>query len=368
MVANAAPSVRGLAGSAANDQTIVITGTGFGTNSLRQEWLGGTTGAVDSLAVGTRFDQTGRPGWSLLTPSTPTYPRVSSERSWSNGKSVVFDTRGTTEYKQTLFYDTGSAGYSNLYTNALIYLDHDTLQSGSYLQWKILRWYKVADVLDHINNLSGAYMSNPMGSGHVGVFTGWNTNQGQYAYWFDTNGRQNLPGRGAWYRYETWLRMNSSPGTADGRFRVRVTNPSTGAVVTDNTITSIIFNGSGDTGNFRYLVLQNYFGNAGDGGFSQAENAHAVAWWDDIYVSQSEARVEVCSQPTYAACTSREIQPASAWTDTSISVKLNRGNRSDMANTYLYVVDSTGAVNSAGYRVEAGAVKIPSPATNTSAQ
>jgi hypothetical protein len=368
VIAQAAPSVRGLAGTASNDQTVVISGTGFGSNNLRQEWLGGTTGVIDAQAVGTRFDQLGRTGWSLMQPSTPTYPRVNAERSWSNGKSLVFDTRGTTEYKQTLFYDTGAAGYTNLYTNALIYLDHDTLMSGSYLQWKIMRWYKVADVLDHINNLSGAYMSNPMGSGHVGVFTGWNTDQGQYVYWFNTDGRQNLPGRGAWYRYETWLRMNSSPGTADGRFRVRVTNPNTGAVVTDNTINNMVFNGRGDTGNFRYLVLQNYFGNASDGGYSQADNAHGVAWWDDIYVSQSEARVEVCSQSTYAACTSREIQPASAWSDTSSSVKLNRGNKSDMASTYLYVVDSTGAVNSQGYRVEAGAVKAPDVPTNVRAQ
>src|SRR5216117_1450965 len=84
VAAQAAPSVRGLAGTATNDQTVVITGTGFGTNAMRQEWLGGTTGVVDSLPDNTCFDQIGRAGWSLLTPSTQTYPHVSTERSWSN--------------------------------------------------------------------------------------------------------------------------------------------------------------------------------------------------------------------------------------------------------------------------------------------
>jgi hypothetical protein len=274
----------------------------------------------------------------------------------------VFDTRGTTEYKQTLFYDTGSAGYSNLYTNALIYLDHATLQPGSYLQWKIMRWYKVADVLDHINGLSGSYMSNAMGSGHVGVITGWNTDQGQYVYWFAPDqSRTNLPGRGAWYRYETWVRLNSSPGTADGRFRVKVTNPVTGAVVTDNVIPNAILNGRGDSGNYRYLVLQNYFGNAQDGGYTQAANGEAVAWWDDVYISQSEARVELCSQPNWSQCANREIQPPSAWSNNSITVKLNSGALANLANTYVYVTNSAGEVNAQGFRLEGGPA--PNPPT-----
>ena len=265
--AGAAPAITGTTGTVAHNGEVTINGSGFGSNSLAQEFLGGDR--VDALANNARIDQQGWANWSMMTPSTATYPHVTTERGWSGGKSIAFDTRGTTEYKQTLFYDTGSSGFNFLYTNALIYLDHIDLLSGSYLQWKMMRWYKVPDVLDHAQGLSGAYMSNRVASSSF--FTGFNAST-QFTNWFSGN----LPGRRSWYRYETWLRMNSSPGTGNGTFRVKVTNPTTGAVVADNTYNNVMFNASGDSGNFRYLVIQNYYGNASDGGYNQAANAQAV--------------------------------------------------------------------------------------------
>jgi hypothetical protein len=359
--AMAAPAITSTGGTVSDGQEITVSGSGFGSNTLRQEFLGGTK--VDGLANGARIDQQGWANWSLLTPSTNMYPHVTTERGWSNGKSIVFDTRGTTEYKQTLFYDTGSGGFNTLYTNALIYLDHDTLLSGSYLQWKMMRWYKVADVVDHGDNLSGSYMSNRLNS--TSFFSTFNSS-GQSTNWFDTAPTSmNLPGRRAWYRYETWVRMNSAPGTANGLFRVRVTNPATGAVVTDDRVTNVMYNGSADSGNLRFLVLQNYYGNASDGGYAQAFNANAVSFWDDIYISQSEARVEVCDQATYSACVNKEIQYPTSWADGRITVRLNKGNKSSVGS-YLYVVDSTGAANANGYRL--GTTVAPSAPTGVSAQ
>jgi hypothetical protein len=80
-------------------------------------------------------------------------------------------------------------------------------------------------------------------------------------------------------------------------------------------------------------------------------------------VSQSQARVELCTASTWAACTNREIQVASTWTDNSITIKLNKGGLASMAGVYLYVTDSTGAVNAQGFRLTDGG-KIPSSPTN----
>jgi hypothetical protein len=339
--AAAAPAITGTTGTVAHNGEITISGSGFGANSLAQEFLGGER--IDAMSNNARIDQQGWANWSMMTPSTATYPHVTTERGWSGGKSIAFDTRGTTEYKQTLFFDTGSSGFNYLYTNAVIYLDHIDLLSGSYLQWKMMRWYKVPDVLDHAQGLSGAYLSNRLASSSF--FTGFNSST-QFVNWFS----QNLPGRRNWYRYETWLRMNSAPGTGNGTFRVKVTNPLTGAVVADNTMSNVMFNASGDSGNFRYLVIQNYFGNAADGGYNQAGNGQAVAFWDDLYISQSQARVEVCDQATYNACVNREIQYPTAWADGRITVRLNKGNKSTVG-AFLYVTDSTGAVNTNGYRL-----------------
>ena len=352
---SAAPVVTAAVGTMSDDQTVVIAGTGFGANNLKQTWLGGISGPIDSQPNGTRIDSLNLPGWTELQPSTSTYPHVSTERGWSGGKSIAFDTRNTTEYKQTLFLDLGSAGYSNLYTNAMIYLHHDPLTGGGHLQWKMMRWTRTETVVDG----DGAMMSN--WPGNMSYFSYYNPSGN--TVWFGQNGLASLPTGDAWYRYETWVQFNSSPGTADGVYRVKVTNPTTGAVVVDNTVRNVSYNGTGQSGNFRYYVLQNYFGNASDGGSGMKDNANAVAWWDDLYVSQSQARVELCTASTWSACTNREIQPASTWTDNSITVKLNKGGLASMAGVYLYVTDSTGAVNAQGYRLTDGG-KIPSSPTN----
>jgi hypothetical protein len=88
---------------------------------------------------------------------------------------------------------------------------------------------------------------------------------------------------------------------------------------------------------------------ASDGGYNQKDNANAVAFWDDIHISPSQARVEICESPTWAQCKDREIQPASSWNGTSITVKLNRGGLASLTKTYLYVVDENGAMNANGF-------------------
>jgi hypothetical protein len=71
-------------------------------------------------------------------------------------------------------------------------------------------------------------------------------------------------------------------------------------------------------------------------------------YWDEIYVDTTQARVEVGNAPTWAACTHREIQIPTAWSDGEITFTVNRGSLIS-PNTYLFVVDAGGAVNSTGY-------------------
>ena len=70
---------------------------------------------------------------------------------------------------------------------------------------------------------------------------------------------------------------------------------------------------------------------------------------DDIYISTSQARVEICEAAQWASCRKKEIQYPTAWADGRISVRLNKGGRSSLSGAYLYVVDSTGAANANGY-------------------
>lgn len=324
-------------GAIADGAAYTITGSGFGTRSTSQEWLGGLNGVIDSMANGDRFDQLGRAGWSLLTPSTSRYPTCSTERAWSRGKSLVHDTRGGAEYKQSLFFDATS--YSSMYTSNKCYLAHDTLTTG-YLQHKMIRWLRTETVVDG----DGSYMANRLGATRDSFLNTFNS-AGTSTYWMDgTAGTTPLPTAGSWYHLETWLKMNSTPGTADGYFRVRVTDPSAGTVLMDNVSTNRVYNGSSDSGTYRYICFQNYFGNADVGEPSGAGNgnAHGVMWWDDhlIQYGTSDDALKICyltDASTWAASTVKEVQPVSSWADTSISLTINQGAHANLTGKYFHL-------------------------------
>jgi hypothetical protein len=85
-------------------------------------------------------------------------------------------------------------------------------------------------------------------------------------------------------------------------------------------------------------------------------NGHTLSttlYYDDIYIDNSWARVEIGDEPIYANCTHREIQPATAWADGEITITFNQGSFVADSTAYLFVIDSDG-VASAGYEITIG--------------
>lgn len=70
---------------------------------------------------------------------------------------------------------------------------------------------------------------------------------------------------------------------------------------------------------------------------------------DDIYVDNTQARIEIGNAATWAACTRREIQIPTTWSNTSASFTVNRGALSDGA-AWVYVVHANGRP-SAGFPI-----------------
>lgn len=78
-------------------------------------------------------------------------------------------------------------------------------------------------------------------------------------------------------------------------------------------------------------------------------------WMDDLYFDDTWAHVIIGNASTLAASTTtREVQIPSAWSDTSITVTVNRGAFGASASAYLFVVDSNNVVSS-GYAITFGA-------------
>lgn len=72
-------------------------------------------------------------------------------------------------------------------------------------------------------------------------------------------------------------------------------------------------------------------------------------WIDAVYADTTWARVIIGDASTYANLSKVAIQIPSAWSDSEISITVNNTSFTGLNNTYLYVIDTNGNVNSTGY-------------------
>lgn len=85
------------------------------------------------------------------------------------------------------------------------------------------------------------------------------------------------------------------------------------------------------------------------GGYSRTYDQSHWRYFTDIYLDKSHCRAIIGNASTLSACTVREIQPPSAWSDSSVTITVNQAAIPTLASAYLYVYDSTGTANSTGY-------------------
>jgi len=99
--------------------------------------------------------------------------------------------------------------------------------------------------------------------------------------------------------------------------------------------------------NWTQIMIGHYFAVDSNG-------AHCFQWWDDVYIDNTRARVEISNSATWAGAIHREIQIPSSWSASDIAITVNLGSFSPSDTLYLYVVDSDGNVNSMGYALTKG--------------
>jgi len=71
---------------------------------------------------------------------------------------------------------------------------------------------------------------------------------------------------------------------------------------------------------------------------------------DDMFLDFTQARVEISDHATWdeTVQTHKELQIPTAWSSSSVTVKINQGSFQDGQTAYLYVIDSNGNVNAQG--------------------
>jgi len=355
----ASPSITGLSGSIVDGSSVSIGGTSFGSHTLNIEWLGGASGHIESGTEGSDFS---RANWTASsTSSSEQAPQYSTARAHSYSKSVMSSWPLESQYDSTWIYDTGIDGVEKIYATWWVYFDH--VNSGG--QWKM--WY-VKETADFNNNGTGIRSNiwyNADGSHSMRFFINHCQSDGGYDECgpdHTSGGAENIdaPPADTWVRVEVYGEESSAIGNWDGAAFYSVHNQ------TDAISDTVSWSGSctrntGVTSRWRRFIFANYWGNI-SGGDGTGEKVYI----DDPYIQVgTRARVEIGDASTWANCTHREIQIPTGWSDTEITVTLNRGSFDPCETYYLFVVDADGNVNADGYpiKIVTGAGEPPCPPT-----
>jgi hypothetical protein len=295
-------------------------------------------------------------GWAADSDSIPpSYvfyaPRYSTADKHSHSQSIVSQYPEVTTYSSGFKYDYGSEA-GKWYVTWWVKFDHVD-SGGQWKKWRISpggSWNNLDGEIeqgDFYNTTGGISQSLLMmfcdcssyGQCYPGSNAGLRWLSGDEAVPADT-----------WVRQEFFAEESSAPDTRDGSFEYFIHRQSEAVREIVNWDGTIITRVSG-ADRWRYMKFQNYWGNI-SGGDGTGEKIYI----DDIYIQVgTQSRVEIGDADTWAACTHREIQYPTAWTEgevtDEITVTLNEGGFSDLDGTYLYVVNSDGEYNATGYEL-----------------
>lgn len=342
----AQPSIVSVGGSIVDGQTVDISGTGFGTNALGFEWTGDH---IDSAQSGEVFK---KDNWIVYEDTTHNDAvQYTNSKYHSSPHSLHSDFYGD-KYDSFFSYDTGDSGITESYMTTWIRLDKN--DDSTKFQWKNFR-------LSNESNLSAnksALAHNWWWYAENGPrINDWAANPSQI-YTTDVETTRNRifypPTNafefGKWIRIEIYCKKSSSPGVPDGILKWKRVD------LEDYREDLAVMTHSENDEPWRYHLIGMYYGNlAGGIGVRDMD-----MYYDDIYISNTQARVEIGNAETWDGCTHREIQIPVEWSDGSIKVKLNKGSFTS-EKAYLYIVDNQGIVNPDGYVIEFETTSIGTP-------
>jgi hypothetical protein len=322
---NAAPLISSISGNAEQEQVVVIYGSGFGTKTpaAPMRWED-----FESRTAGTKLNTF---GWNHMADTLE--PEVSTALPYSGTRSGHCFINYSDDDRCYAYYDFESP-QTAIYASYMFRYD---FSSGA----------AVSPNIKFDRTVSGGYGDSPnRGS------TKDNVTNNPYYYQNTGNGiGYSMPDEdgdykshagnspGAYHRLESYLQLSSVPNADDGVWYESVDLDEWRNSV-EMTMSS---SAAGSTLN-RFLLPFYFAMTAGS----------VTVYYDDVYIDNTRARVEIGDQPVWGDCASREIQIPSTWSQTSITVTVNQGRFQDGECAYLFVVDADGSSNSTGYPIMIG--------------
>lgn len=331
--AHGAPTVSQASGTFSNGNSVTITGSSFGTKSTASPLVfdnfeAGTTGSkvmTSNAVVGKWQDGAGYE-----------QPAYTTEQAHSGSKSVKLSARE----------DAYNLSVNQNGSFPVIYMDwwvRVNQLDGVSRNWKPFRIYGADDkmAVNDVVMCSGTGLSVINESAEAG-------------FWWGEGGNFN---NNQWQHYQVLMRASSSAGSADGAVKQYINSK----LVSDHT--GVVTRAS--SAHWSQIRIGHYWATSAVDDCSA--NSGANIYLDNVYVDTSWAHVELGNANTYLGSTTREIQIPTSWSASSIAFNVSTGAFTSGSTAYVYVMDSSGSVNSNGIPVTIGGTatgaKVPSPPT-----
>ncbi len=341
--------------SPGHDQSVVITGTGFGTktNVAPQSFTDFET-AQDGLNTpgdGTQLTDNdvgdGDGQWANVSTEA-VHPKFSNTNqrtnSGYNAKFYYYSSDPDNEIHSGLVWQGARAATGGkMFTS--FWIKHSW---GSLYGSEAAAQYKMTRFTGHDYYTTAGIVASNMWYRGTGVASsvrekneaGWTNDVGTYL--LTKYYQPNVFEQSEWCLYQIW-----AIGTSDatGEIHYRILRPNAASVGSDDTTGVTTLKTGQSLQDCRYSLMYTNL-------TAQSAPIEATTYIDDIYIDDSWARVEIGNNSSYDSCTHREMQIPTAWNATSITVDVNTGSLPN-GTYYIFVVDNDGA-ESAGYEISIG--------------
>jgi hypothetical protein len=325
-IADADPSIISVSGTFAHGESVTISVSNPGVKSPAAPYFydnfeGGSNGSSISGQSGTVGTET----WYYEGSTAITYTN-----------SISYGQGSISLYKQSDGDDFAYAGINSL-NSTTVYLSYRwrVSVSGTNYQTDVFKLARITDT-------GGWYNTDPTLKPQIQYHSSWAYDGIDDCVGGNTSDTFSLPAQNTWHRAEIYAKMNNPAGTANG---VIWTAHDFSVNMNSSSIEYITSGCSGDV--FDSFITP----------FDVANNGAQTwtFWCDNVYFDKTPARVEIGDASTWAACTNREIQIPSAWSDGtpgSITLTVNQGTFESLIGKYIYVIDNSNNI-SIGYQITA---------------
>lgn len=320
----AAPTLTALSGTVAQGSTVTVTGSGFGTfGGAIVSWDDFEAQTVGAPINGSRAPIGGT--WTTQYNYTGSGARFDGTKVRSGALAAHLDwSRDSNTIRA--FGWAGRGPFSKLYITYWRQMQGDYVAGTGFNHKQFYLFGNGRSELPQLMPVipgGASYWSVYNNSGMAQTGTQSNANNGGWTY-------ENTVG--VLQRWEFWFVLND--------------------VNAENGVVKVWKDGELGVNNSKYNIRQvdGQFKDFRLGHMAQGFNSTAKAWFDDLYIATTPARVELCDQPVWSNCTDRDIQVVdpTSWSDRRISFTLRNAGSTPLAGRYLYVIDSNGVANTNG--------------------